>query len=51
MIIVVAGQLCAEQFIADDRQIMETGVAKLGFEEQSVYANGQPRWLWASKYP
>ena len=40
----------AEQFRSDDRAVMESGVAKLDFEEQQTSANGVI-WLSTSKVP
>lgn len=41
----------AELYRADDRQIMESGVAKLGFEEPQSSSGGNTIWLRTSKVP
>jgi len=41
----------AELYRADDRQVLETGVAKLNFEEPTVRSDGTQGWLKSSKVP
>jgi PAS domain S-box-containing protein len=41
----------ADLYTADDRQVVETGVAKIGYEEPLVGADGGQRWLRSSKVP
>ncbi|ULA68384.1 MAG: putative Histidine kinase [Nitrospira sp.] len=41
----------AESYRADDQQIMETGTARLNFEEPIMTAGGGPRWISTSKVP
>jgi PAS domain S-box-containing protein len=41
----------AEHYEADDREVMETGRAKIGYEETQVGADGVKRWLRTSKAP
>ena len=41
----------AEAYRADDRAVMESGVAKLGYEEPQTTPNGQEIWLRTSKVP
>lgn len=39
------------QYQADDRQVMESGVAKLGIEETFTLPNGEERWIETHKAP
>lgn len=41
----------AEHFREDDRQVIETGVAKINFEEQQIRPDGSTAWLRTSKVP
>ena len=41
----------ADRYVADDRQIMETGQVKIGYEESQTRADGVQRWLRTSKVP
>jgi rsbT co-antagonist protein RsbR len=41
----------ADHYRADDREVMETGVAKLNFEEPQPRADGAQSWLRTSKAP
>ncbi len=41
----------AETYRADDRWVMETGLAKLGIEETIVLDNGEQIWLETNKAP
>jgi PAS domain S-box-containing protein len=41
----------AELYRADDRQVIETGVPKIGFEEPQTTPDGDCRWLRTSKIP
>ncbi len=41
----------ASAFQADDREVMESGQAKLGIEEMLTAANGEQRWLETHKAP
>lgn len=41
----------AEAFRADDRQVIESGKAKIGIEEPLTLANGETIWLETSKLP
>lgn len=41
----------AEAFRADDREVMESGKAKVGIEEQLTLANGETIWLETNKLP
>ncbi len=41
----------AENFRADDRSVMESGVEKIGFEEPQRRADGRVAWLRTSKIP
>ncbi len=41
----------AELYRDDDRAVMDSGEARLGFEEPLVAADGQSRWLRRSKVP
>ena len=41
----------AEQYQADDRMVMETGIAKIGYEEPQVRPDGDLSWLRTSKMP
>lgn len=41
----------ANLYREDDRQLMESGVAKLAFEEPQTTPNGQTMWLRTSKIP
>ena len=46
-----ASSAMAERFRADDRQVMETGHAKINYEEPQVRADGSKAWLRTSKVP
>ncbi len=41
----------AENYLADDREVMESGVAKLDFEEPLETADGRTIWLKTDKLP
>jgi PAS domain S-box-containing protein len=41
----------AERYRADDRAVMESGVAKIGYEEPQTAADGSRVWLYTSKIP
>jgi PAS domain S-box-containing protein len=41
----------ADGYAADDREVMESGQAKIGYEEQQISADGTHRWLRTSKIP
>ncbi len=41
----------ADLYRADDRQVMETGVPKLNYEEPQIQPDGSPAWLRTSKVP
>lgn len=41
----------AELYHADDRQVIESGAAKIGYEESIVRADGEIGWLHTSKLP
>lgn len=41
----------AEQYRADDRQVMDSGLPKLGIEEPQTTADGSLAWLRTSKVP
>ncbi|HEY1206177.1 MAG: PAS domain-containing sensor histidine kinase [Bryobacteraceae bacterium] len=41
----------ADLYAAEDRQVMESGVAKIGYEEPVVGADGGRRWTRSSKVP
>jgi len=41
----------ADLYRADDRAVMASGVARLGFEEQQTTASGETVWLRTSKVP
>jgi len=41
----------AENFRADDRLVMDSGIAKIGFEEPQVNKEGLDHWLRTSKVP
>ncbi|MCX6968169.1 MAG: PAS domain S-box protein [Verrucomicrobia bacterium] len=41
----------AEKFRADDRSVLETGVAKIGFEEAQERFDGSIAWVRTSKMP
>ena len=41
----------AESYRADDRSVMESGVAKLGYEETQLRLNGNVAWVRTSKIP
>ena len=38
-------------YIADDRQVMESGLAKLNIEEMITLASGEQRWVQTNKIP
>jgi two-component system, sensor histidine kinase and response regulator len=41
----------AAHYVADDRQVMEQGIAKLGIIETQLKANGQTSWFDTNKVP
>ncbi|MBF0611902.1 MAG: response regulator [Magnetococcales bacterium] len=41
----------AERYQADDRQVIESGQARLNFEERSILLDGSPAWVRTSKLP
>jgi PAS domain S-box-containing protein len=41
----------AERYRADDRQVIETGIPKIGYEEPQTMPNGDSLWLRTSKIP
>ncbi len=41
----------AEKYFQDDRQVMDSGQAKLGIEEQYTNAAGETRWVRTDKLP
>ncbi len=41
----------AERYQADDRQVMDSGIAKLAFEETQTTTDGKTIWLRTSKVP
>jgi len=41
----------ADLYAADDRQVMESGLPKIGYEETMVGVDGGLRWLRSSKVP
>lgn len=41
----------ADAYVADDRQVMQSGQAQIGYEEPQVGADGTHRWLRTSKTP
>jgi PAS domain S-box-containing protein len=41
----------AERYLADDRQVIETGIPKIGYEESQTRPNGDSVWLRTSKIP
>jgi len=41
----------ADRYRADDREVMETGVAKIDYEEPQVRSDGSEGWLQTSKLP
>lgn len=41
----------AERFQAEDRQVMESGIGRIGYEESRLKANGEEIWLRGSKLP
>lgn len=41
----------AEQYRADDRELMETGRPRLNFEERQIKPDGSKAWLLTSKVP
>jgi PAS domain S-box-containing protein len=41
----------ADAYVADDRQVMESGQAKIGYQEPQDGADGTHRWLRTSKTP
>ena len=42
---------CADLYRADDRQVMESGTAKTGFEESIIREDGELSWVRTSKLP
>jgi len=44
-------RLRADRYRADDRQVMETGVAKINYEEPQVRPDGSEGWVRTSKLP
>jgi PAS domain S-box-containing protein len=47
----LAWRATADLYVADDRQVTETGQAKIGYEEPQVAPDGTQRWLRTSKAP
>ncbi len=41
----------ADRYVADDRQVVETGLAKIGYEEPMVGVDGVEHWVRTSKVP
>jgi PAS domain S-box-containing protein len=41
----------ADRYAADDRQVIESGLAKIGYEEPMVSADGTQHWRRTSKVP
>ncbi len=41
----------ADLFRADDREVMDTGVSKVGYEEPQANPGGETRWLRTNKVP
>ncbi|MGA8006331.1 MAG: PAS domain S-box protein, partial [Burkholderiales bacterium] len=41
----------AEDYRADDMQVMSSGSAKIGYEEPQTTPDGRTIWLWSSKVP
>ncbi len=41
----------ADRYRADDRQVMDSGVPKINFEEKLIQLDGSVRWLRTSKVP
>ena len=41
----------ADRYVADDRQVIESGVAKIGYEEPQIGPDGSQRWVRTSKVP
>jgi PAS domain S-box-containing protein len=41
----------AESYTADSRQVVTSGIAKLGIEETITPAGGEPRWVETNKLP
>ncbi len=41
----------ANYYRADDRQVIESGIPKINFEELQIQADGSTRWLQTSKVP
>jgi PAS domain S-box-containing protein len=41
----------ADAFVADDRQVMQSGQAKIDYEEPLIRSDGKHRWLRTSKAP
>jgi len=41
----------ADVYLADDRQVTESGLAKIGYEEVMVREDGAQRWVRTSKVP
>jgi two-component system cell cycle sensor histidine kinase/response regulator CckA len=46
-----ASAATADQYRADDLRVIQSGRAKLNYEEPQVAADGSPRWLRTSKVP
>lgn len=40
-----------DQYLSDDREVIRTGVAKIGYEEIVVLPNGERRWVQTDKMP
>ncbi len=40
-----------EKYVADDVEIMSSGIAKINIEEVHIYANGEQGWIRTSKVP
>ncbi|MGY6276633.1 EAL domain-containing protein [Methylomonas sp. MgM2] len=41
----------AEQYQSDDRNVMESGLSRVGYEEPQIRSNGETVWLRSSKLP
>ncbi len=41
----------ADSYVADDRQVTQSGQAKIGYEEPQIGVDGTRRWLRTSKVP
>src|ERR1035441_955030 len=47
----LAWKATADLYTADDREVIETGVAKISYEESQIGPDGVRRWLRTSKVP